>query len=51
MGRKRIMTGMSFPPNSTMGVKWEYEPCPKCQPGPHSFYAKRRMQMILEDKP
>jgi hypothetical protein len=51
MGRKKIMTGMSFPPNSTIGVKYEYEPCPKCQPGPHGFYARRRMQMILGETP
>ncbi|HEV8035775.1 hypothetical protein [Yoonia sp.] len=50
MGRKKIMTGMSFPPNSTIGVKVEYESCPKCQPGPHGFYARRRMQMILGDR-
>ena len=47
MGRKKIVTGMSFPPNSTIGVKYEYEPCPGCQAGPHSFYARRRMQMIM----
>lgn len=44
-----ILTGMSFPPNKTIDVKWEYETCPKCQPGPHGFYARRRMQMILGD--
>jgi len=49
MGRKKILTGMSFPPNKTIDVKWEYEACPKCQPGPHGFYARRRMQMILGD--
>jgi hypothetical protein len=50
MGRRRIMTGMSFPPKSTIGVKYEYEPCPRCQPGPHSFYARRRMQIILKEE-
>jgi hypothetical protein len=47
MGRKTILTGMSFPPNKTTDVKWEYEACPGCQPGPHGFYARRRRQMIL----
>lgn len=50
MGRKKILTGMSFPPNKTIAVKWEYEACPKCQPGPHGFYARRRMQMILGEE-
>jgi hypothetical protein len=51
MGRKKILTGMSFPPNKTIDVKWEYEACPQCQPGPHGFYARRRMQLILGDTP
>jgi hypothetical protein len=48
MGRGRIMVGMSFPPNKTIAVKYEYEPCPACKLGPHSFYARRRMQMIKD---
>jgi hypothetical protein len=48
MGRKRLLTGMSFPPNKTIGVKYEYEPCPNCQPGPHGFFARRKMQILIE---
>jgi len=47
-GRKRIMVGMSFPPKRTIAVKYEYDPCPNCQPPPHSFYARRRAQQILK---
>lgn len=45
MGRKRVLVGMSYPPNRTIEVKCEYEPCPNCQPGPHSFFARRFMQI------
>ena len=47
-GRKKILVGMSFPPKSTIGVKYEYDPCPGCTPPPHSFYARRRAQDILK---
>jgi hypothetical protein len=40
-GERRLMVGMSFPPNKTIAVKFEYDPCPACQNGPHSFYAMR----------
>lgn len=50
MGRKRVLVGMSFPPKSTIGVKYEYEPCPSCQQGPHSFYARRTMQILIETR-
>lgn len=50
MGRKRVLVGMSFPPKSTIGVKYEYEPCPSCQPGPHSFHARRTMQVLIETR-
>lgn len=48
MGTKRVMVGMSFPPKKTMAVKYEYDPCPNCQPGPHSFHARRAMQILVE---
>ena len=50
MGRKRVMVGMSYPPNRTIAVKYEYEPCPNCQRGPHSFYARRTMQILIETR-
>jgi hypothetical protein len=50
-GEKRICTGISFPPNSTIAVKCEYERCPECQPGPHSGYARRRADARLRAKP
>ena len=50
MGRERLMVGMSYPPNQTIGVKCEYEPCPNCQPGPHGFFARRMMQRLIETR-
>lgn len=50
MGKKRVLVGLSYPPKSTIGVKGEYEPCPSCQPGPHSFYAQRTMQILIETR-
>jgi len=49
-GDKRIMVGMSYPPGKTIGVKYEYDPCPGCTPPPHSFYARRRAQMMKQDR-
>ncbi len=43
-GSNRVMVGMSYPPGKTIAVKYEYDPCPACQPGPHSFYARRVAQ-------
>lgn len=48
MGRKRVLVGMSFPPKRTIAVKYEYEKCPNCTKGPHSFWARRTMQILLE---
>ncbi len=39
MGTKRVKVGMSFPPNRTIDFKVEYDPCPNCTPGPHSYHA------------
>lgn len=50
MGRERVLVGLSFPPKSTIGVKGEYEPCPSCQPGPHSFHAQRTVQILIETR-
>lgn len=47
---RRVMVGMSFPPNKTIAVKYEYEPCPECMPGPHSFHAKRTAQILQETR-
>lgn len=30
-------------PRTTYKVKWEREPCPECQPGPHSIFALRKL--------
>lgn len=48
MGRRKLLVGMSFPPKQTIGFKAEYEPCPDCTPGPHSFWAKRTAQIRKE---
>ena len=48
MGHGRVMVGMSFPPNSTIAVKAEYDPCPGCTPPPHTFHAKRTAQILAE---
>ena len=48
MGEKRLLTGMSFPPNKTIAVKYEYEPCPDCTLGPHGFYARRMARIKNE---
>ncbi len=50
LSEKRLMVGMSFPPGKTIGVKYEYDPCPGCTPPPHSFYARRRAQMIKQER-
>lgn len=47
-GTRRVMVGMSYPPGKTIAVHFEYDPCPECTPGPHSFYARRRAQMLRE---
>lgn len=46
MGQGRVMVGLSYPPGKTIAVKFEYEPCPDCTPGPHSFWAKRTAQIL-----
>ena len=40
-GARRVKVGLSFPPRSTISVKVEYDPCPDCTPGPHTFHAKK----------
>ena len=47
-GEKRVLVGMSYPPNKTIAVTMEYDPCPECTPGPHSFHAKRTAQILRE---
>jgi hypothetical protein len=44
------MVGMSFPPKSTIAVKYEYDPCPGCTPPPHTFHAKRTAQILRETR-
>lgn len=40
-GERRVKVGVSFPPRKTIAVKVEYDPCPECTPGPHSFHARK----------
>lgn len=49
-GSGRIAVGMSFPPNSTINVTIEYDPCPDCNEPPHSFYALKRAREIKAAK-
>lgn len=48
MGRRRVLVGMSYPPNRTIEVKCEYDPCPGCTPPPHTFHARRKAQILKE---
>ncbi len=48
MDSRRVMVGMSFPPKRTIKVVYEYDPCPDCTPGPHTFHAKRTAQILKE---
>ena len=48
MGRGKVMVGMSYPPNKTLAVKAEYDPCPDCTPPPHTFHARRQAQILKE---
>ena len=50
MGEGRLMVGMTYPPNKTIAVKFEYDPCPDCTPPPHTFHAKRTAQILKERK-
>ena len=50
MGQRRVCVGISFPPKSTIAVKAEYDPCPGCTPGPHTFHAKRTAQRLQETR-
>ena len=44
------MVGMSYPPNSTISVKAEYDPCRGCTPPPHTFHAKRTARILIETR-
>lgn len=48
MGRRKVCVGISFPPQSTIAVKAEYDPCPGCTPPPHTFHAKRTVRILQE---
>lgn len=50
MGRRMVMVGMTFPPNKTIAVKYEYDFCPGCTPPPHTFHAKRTAQILRETR-
>ena len=50
MGMGKLLVGLSFPPKKTIAVCYEYDPCPACQPPPHTFHARRTMQIIAETK-
>ena len=49
-GSRRVMVGMSFPPKSTITVKCEYDPCPECTPPPHTFHARRMVQILRKTR-
>ena len=46
MGKGRLLVGMTYPPGKTIAVKFEYDPCPNCTQGPHSFHAKQTADHI-----
>lgn len=50
MGRSRLLVGMSYPPGKTIAVRYEYEPCPDCQKGPHGFWARRTAHILKETR-
>ena len=50
MDNRRVMVGMSYPPGKTIDVHFEYEPCPDCTKGPHSFWARRTAQIIKDTR-
>ena len=50
LGKGRVLVGMSYPPGKTIKVKFEYDPCPICTPGPHTFHAKRTAQILRETR-
>jgi transcriptional regulator NrdR family protein len=44
---KTLVVGWStHPTQRNLKVKWEREPCPACQLGPHSGYAQRKAASI-----
>lgn len=47
-GEKRVKVGVSFPPRKTIAFKVEYDLCPGCTPGPHTFHAKKVGQALLD---
>lgn len=42
---KTLIVGWSN--GNNLKVKWERDPCPACQPPPHSFHAKQKAQRII----
>ncbi len=48
MGRGTVMVGLSYPPGKTIAVTCEYDPCPGCTPPPHTFHARRTVQILRE---
>lgn len=38
-GERQVKVG--WHPVSNIKIKVEYDPCPNCTPGPHSFHAKQ----------
>lgn len=47
-GDGQVKVGWSQVVGSTYKIKIEYDPCPNCQPAPHSFHALQVMRQIRE---
>jgi hypothetical protein len=45
-GDGKVKVGWSQVMGSTYKIKIEYDPCPNCQPSPHSFHALQVMHQI-----
>jgi len=45
-GEGRVKVGWSQVIGSTYKIKVEYDPCPECQPPPHTFHAKQAAAQI-----
>ncbi len=45
-GSREVKVGWHPVVGSTYKIKVDYDPCPNCTPGPHSFYAKQTADHI-----
>ena len=43
----QVKVGWHAVAGSTYKIKVEYDPCPNCTDGPHSFHAKQFMAQII----